>query len=89
MLAGLARDVPVEWNPYSPYGTGNKDEKNRSIMWESFDISPGSVSLDKQWAKNHGLPRAQKFPWDHSRSLYLLNGHHSLHCMVRRLTKLA
>ena len=51
-------------------------------MWESLDVSPGDVSLDKQWALEHGLPPAQPFPWDKSRSLYLLNGHHSLHCMV-------
>ena len=82
LLAGLIRDVPIEWNPYSTYGTGNKNETNRSIMWESLDVSPGGVSLDKQWAKDLGLPPAQPFPWDKSRSLYLLNGHHSLHCMV-------
>ena len=83
LVASLLRDVPIEWNPYSPYGTGNEDETNRTIMWESLDVSLGSVSLDSQWAIEHGLPPAQPFPWDKSRSLYLLNGHHSLHCMVR------
>ncbi len=51
-------------------------------MWESLNASPGDVALDNEWAKNHGLPAAQPFPWDHSRSIYLLNGHHSLHCIV-------
>lgn len=60
--AGLVRDVPIEWNPYSEYGTGNKNETNRSIMWESLDVSRGSVSLDMQWAKDHGLPPSQPFP---------------------------
>ncbi|KAL8808483.1 MAG: hypothetical protein Q9182_000034 [Xanthomendoza sp. 2 TL-2023] len=89
--AGLLRNVPLEWNPYSPYGVGNKNESDRSIMWESLDASPGLVSLDKAWTLQHGLPAAQDFPWDRSRSLYLLNGHHSLHCLrkVRRWVTIA
>ncbi|KAL8695802.1 MAG: hypothetical protein Q9224_003149 [Gallowayella concinna] len=80
--AGLLRNVPLAWNPYSPYGLGNKNESDRSIMWERLDSSPGTVSLDKTWTIQHDLPAAQDFPWDRSRSLYLLNGHHSLHCLT-------
>ena len=75
--------MPIKWDPYSPYGLGNKNETNRTIMWESLEVSLGYVSLDNQWAMEHGLPQAQPFPWDKSRGLYSLNGHHSLHCMVR------
>lgn len=84
--AGLLRNVPIGWDPYSGYGTGNKNETDRSIMWESLDVSLGEVSLDKEWARRHGLPPSQRFPWDHSRELFLLNGHHSLHCLrkIRR-----
>jgi hypothetical protein len=29
-----------------------------------------------------GLPKAQRFPYDESKGIYLLNGYHSLHCLV-------
>ena len=33
-----------------------------------------------------GLPVAQRFPWDQSKGVYLLNGHHNLHCIVSKRT---
>ena len=83
--------MPLEWDPYSPYGTGNQNETDRSVLWESLDSSPGSVALDKVYAQQVGLPASQDFPWDSSKSIYLLNGHHSLHCMrkVRRWVTIA
>ena len=64
------------------YGVGNKNESDRSVRWEKLEVSAGMVALDNQLIAKHGLPSAQPFPWDKNRSLYLLNGHHSLHCMV-------
>ena len=29
------------------------------------------------------LPKAQRFPWDASKGIYFLHGHHNLHCLVR------
>ncbi|KAF1963932.1 hypothetical protein BU23DRAFT_521757 [Bimuria novae-zelandiae CBS 107.79] len=84
--AQLARDLPVKYNSHSPFGLGSATEAERAVAWESLDSSAGEISLDKIWAKVRALPRSATFFWDDSRDIYLLNAHHSLHCMrkVRR-----
>ncbi|KAI9658189.1 MAG: hypothetical protein M1831_004036 [Alyxoria varia] len=90
-FAGLARDLPKVFNSSSPYGLGSTNEKDRSILWESLGTSEGEISLDNAWAAHKGLPESAPFLWDEDRSIYLLNAHHSLHCMrkVRRWVTLS
>lgn len=73
------------------YGTGNKNESDRSVLWETLDTSPGNIAISKTEAQSMGLPESQDFPWDNSKSIYLLNGHHSMHCLrkVRRWVTIA
>ncbi|KAK9796589.1 putative DUF3328 domain-containing protein [Seiridium cardinale] len=82
----LPRDVSIKYNSHSPFGMGSTTEEQRAIAWESMDSSAGEISLDKEWADAHNLPESAPFFWDEGRQIYLLNGHHSLHCMrkVRR-----
>ncbi|KAI2607963.1 hypothetical protein GGR54DRAFT_389785 [Hypoxylon sp. NC1633] len=84
--AHLPRDVPTKYNSHSPFGTGSTTEEQRAVAWESMDSSAGEISLDKDWAEAHNLPESAPFFWDEGRQIYLLNAHHSLHCMrkVRR-----
>ncbi|KAF2249943.1 hypothetical protein BU26DRAFT_386579, partial [Trematosphaeria pertusa] len=84
--AHLPRDIPVKYNSHSPFGLGSVTEKDRALAWESLDTSAGEISLDKAWADAHNLPKSTPFFWDKDRQIYLLNAHHSLHCMrkVRR-----
>ena len=42
------------------------------------------VALPADFATANGLPLAQRFPWDPSKGIYLLNGYHNLHCIVRK-----
>ncbi|KAJ5729939.1 uncharacterized protein N7483_004447 [Penicillium malachiteum] len=39
------------------------------------------VALSDEWAYQHGLRTAQRFPWDNSKGIYLLHGFHTLHCV--------
>ena len=80
--AGLRRDVPTPFRSHSPYGLGSKTEAARSILWESLDSSAGEISLDNAEARAMGLPESSPFFWDESRSIYLVNAHHSMHCLV-------
>ncbi|KAI0855866.1 hypothetical protein F4860DRAFT_507181 [Xylaria cubensis] len=84
--AHLRRDVPTKYNSQSAFGLGSTTEEQRAIAWESMDSSAGEISLDKEWANAHDLPESAPFFWDEGRQIYLLNAHHSLHCMrkVRR-----
>ena len=51
-------------------------------MWKTIDEDSGVVALDNSFTQAHGLPQSQRFPWDKSKGLYLLNGYHNLHCLV-------
>ncbi|XDG07885.1 hypothetical protein ABKA04_007500 [Annulohypoxylon sp. FPYF3050] len=84
--AHLPRDVPTKYNSHSPFGMGSTTEEQRAMTWENMDSSAGEISLDKEWAEAHDLPESAPFFWDEGRQIYLLNAHHSLHCMrkVRR-----
>ena len=80
--AGLFKDVSIPFTVDNVY-----DSKNRSIADEAWD-SPllipetGLVAMSDDWVTSKGLPRAQRFPWDKSKGLYVLNGFHSMHCLV-------
>ena len=50
--------------------------------WEDINIDAGNVALDKSYAEEMGLPKAQDFPWDRSKGIYYINGYHNLHCLV-------
>lgn len=90
--AGLARNIPIPFNSSSPYGFGSPDETTRSLLWESLDTSAGEISLRNDFARLVNLPSSAPFFWDPAnRSIYLLNAHHSLHCLrkVRRWVTLS
>ncbi|KAF2687590.1 hypothetical protein K458DRAFT_331725 [Lentithecium fluviatile CBS 122367] len=82
----LPRDLPIQYNSHSSFGLGSSTEKARALAWEGLDSSAGEISVDKDWADAHGLPKSAPFFWDEDQRIYLLNAHHSLHCMrkVRR-----
>jgi len=84
--ASLAWTHSMPFNSSSEFGLGSEDEATRSLAWERLDTSAGEISLDNEYARQHGLPSSTPFHWDKSRSIYLLNSYHLLHCMrkVRR-----
>ena len=66
--------------------TGYSDPENQDhadALWDSIDFDAGIVALSDDYAKEKNLPIAQRFPWDLTKGIYLLNGHHHLHCLVR------
>ena len=69
------------------------DGENQTAVdeaWKSAELLPetGLVALSDDWAHFKGLPQAMRFPWDKSKGLYVLNGFHNLHCLVRHQTPL-
>ena len=58
----------------------NDTEQNE--LWEKTNYDAGNIALDDDYARGMGLPRAQRFPWDYSKGIYLINGYHNLHCVV-------
>ena len=69
-----------------PFGSeehlGRDGDSLADTYWDNLNVDAGIVSLPLDWAMEMGLPRAQPFPWDNTRSIYLLNGYHNVHCLV-------
>ena len=80
-VAGLEMDQVLEIPWMTKYGNTNLTEA--AVIWEDISFDAGMVALDHSWAEANGIPKAQDFPWDKSKGLFVLNGYHSLHCLVR------
>ena len=55
-------------------------------LWEDISVDNGTVALEDDYVAKLGLPTSQRFPWDQKKGLYLLNGFHSMHCLVSQDT---
>ena len=79
--ASLSESIAMPWLSNSSfYGV---EEEIADKNWENIDINNGSIALSDKYAEVMGLPLSQRFPWDSSKGLYVLNGYHSMHCLVR------
>ncbi|KAL9610188.1 MAG: hypothetical protein Q9167_005092 [Letrouitia subvulpina] len=76
---GLSYDTIVQDDHGGLYNSPNEALTNEA--WESMTYDLGSVALDSHYAASMGLPPAQPYPWDESKSIYFLNAHHGLHCL--------
>ncbi|KAJ8128840.1 hypothetical protein O1611_g4793 [Lasiodiplodia mahajangana] len=63
----------------TPYGGGNETLQDQ--LWYSINVDSAVVALSDDWASRHGLRKAQRFPWDQSKGIYILHGFHNLHCL--------
>ncbi len=78
--ARLGQDSKVAWKSNSAYF--GEDEVIADRLWEEISIDNGTVALSDSYTEAMGLPVSQRFPWDDEKGLYLLNGFHSMHCLV-------
>jgi len=78
-FAKLERNVPKPFEESNLYTDHNQTLATK--LWEDINIDAGMVALPDELIEMHSLPYGQRFPWDTSRSIYLLNGHHNLHCI--------
>ncbi|KAF2114303.1 hypothetical protein BDV96DRAFT_600289 [Lophiotrema nucula] len=75
-FAGLERNVPRPWTPLEAHNDTEQD-----ALWDSTSYDLGNIALSDDYAKSMGLPRAQRFPWDDSKGIYLINAYHNIHCV--------
>ena len=79
-LAGLERNIHV---PFTNGGTHVSTNLTAARnYWDSYDGGRGIVALDDAYVAEKGLPTAQRFPWDRTKGLYMLNSAHNMHCLV-------
>lgn len=82
LAANLDRNIPIAFEEHTQYTDHN--ETLAKELWDQINIDAGMVALPDEFVATNGLPVAQRFPWDRSKGIYLLNGHHNLHCIVRK-----
>ncbi|CAG8952709.1 hypothetical protein HYFRA_00008953 [Hymenoscyphus fraxineus] len=46
-----------------------------------YNSDLGNVALSDEYVASLGLPPAQRWPWDFSKGIYFLQGHHQMHCL--------
>lgn len=78
-LAGLTYDTVMQDDHGGLYNSPNETLTNEA--WESLTSDHGSIALTKEYAASMGLPPAQSFPWDDSKSIYFINAYHGIHCL--------
>ncbi|KAK6604054.1 hypothetical protein H4I95_05957 [Botrytis cinerea] len=87
-FAGLKRNVPVPWSVYGPYDN-RSDPEATDKEWEKIsNIRLGVIALPDSYVEEKGLHKAQRFPWDESKGVYLINAYHNLHCLLKLRTSL-
>lgn len=79
-VARLSNDFAMAWASKSPYF--GEDEIVADRLWDDINIDNGTVALADSFTQAKGLPSSQRFPWDQEKGIYLLNGFHSMHCLV-------
>jgi len=74
-FAHLIPEIPREFIPKSG------ENWNLKEGWDSIKIQTGVIALTDDYAIGKSLPISQRYPWDSTKGLYLLQGHHNLHCL--------
>ena len=64
----------TEW---SSENTTHADE-----LWKALAPNVGMVAVDNDFGGKMDLYATGQFPWDQSKGVYMLEGYHSLHCLV-------
>jgi len=77
--ASLEPDIYPPFQPSTVYSSENLEVA--SDAWERLNSDSGMVALDQDYIKSHSLPASQAFPWDPTKSVYMINAYHALHCV--------
>jgi len=77
--AALELDTEAVFGGHDLYTDQN--DTFRDELWQAINIDDGMIALPDDFVRDTGLPVSQRFPWDESKGIYLLHGHHNLHCV--------
>jgi hypothetical protein len=80
LIAHLTDNLMLPWKDDTQYNTGNYTEQD--LLWGKLRADSGVIALTKSYAAEHGLRSGSPFPWDPEKEIYLVNGFHSIHCVV-------
>ncbi|KAF7855376.1 hypothetical protein EAF04_010119 [Stromatinia cepivora] len=78
---GLVRNISTPFIIDNLYTNENRTVVDVAWRFPDLDSEIGLVALLDEYAESKGLLPAQRWPWDHSKGIYILNGFHNLHCL--------
>ena len=64
------------WDPRNP------EDRAPDALWNTLSSQPVAVAIDNSWARQHGLPVTDPWPWDDDKGLFYIKAFHDLHCVV-------
>lgn len=85
-FAGLERNKRIAWTHDNDFASHNRTIWDQA--WETLNPNTSFVAINDDFAMRTGLHESQRWPWDSSKGLYLLQGYHSLHCLTMLRTSL-
>ncbi|KAF2152809.1 hypothetical protein K461DRAFT_294446 [Myriangium duriaei CBS 260.36] len=79
--AHLSRNTTTEFFLHTAHASTNRTIQEAA--WNEAEIDPwtGIVALDQGYVKDLNLLPSQKWPWDSTKGVYVLNSFHELHCV--------
>ncbi|KAL9623030.1 MAG: hypothetical protein Q9160_002749 [Pyrenula sp. 1 TL-2023] len=79
--ARLEKNINIPFTRDTIYSSPNHTLQDQAWAddWDQIDL--GVVAIPDSDARSMDLPETQKWPWDHSKGIYILNGFHDLHCI--------
>lgn len=80
MIAGVADGIARDFFTNTEWSSDNKSHAD--MLWTELTPDVGMVVVDHDYSKDMALYKTQPFPWDNSKGIYMLEGYHSLHCLV-------
>ncbi|KAL8760670.1 MAG: hypothetical protein Q9184_003155 [Pyrenodesmia sp. 2 TL-2023] len=80
-FAKLEFNVPTPFSWHTDYN--GQDQALANDLWDALgaEIDSGFIAVTDEWAAANDLLEAQRFPWDTTKGIYLVNGQHNLHCL--------
>ncbi|KAI4250668.1 MAG: hypothetical protein LQ352_005314 [Teloschistes flavicans] len=85
-FAGLERNKRIAWTEDNDFASHNRTIWDQA--WSTLNADRGFVAISDHVTRRKGLHESQRWPWDQSKGLYLLQSHHNLHCLLLLRTAL-
>ncbi|MCJ1377244.1 hypothetical protein MMC17_000336 [Xylographa soralifera] len=77
--ASLKREIPLAWTWNSVFSNDNLTAVFEA--WEQVNHDAGAIVLPDDYVAEKQLPPSQRFEWDDTKGVYIVNGYHNLHCL--------
>lgn len=61
----------------------SENSSESAAAWDAIQPGHGIVAVDPQWAADQGVMESHRHPKDDTKSVYVIEAYHALHCLVR------